>query len=474
MASKKKGKKDTVAKPGKTKLERGRSRETVGDPQTEHSREYYIVHMKDLEFQLEKYKQKCDELEVKQKDFSYQYSSLEEDRKDIVLYLKQTLTQKEDEVFDLSEQLLGLQQAKEAEKVSLEKQLAQLRQDFQEKKDQLTSENMVLVGKLTSLDEFRMQREELMERLSKQEEQLKKQSKEHQLVIQNLEKKNVLEKDRVKKEMHQHMAAIAAELKLVSERNIPGTTMRAIHENMSVTAQLSRLSHKIQVLLEENQLLKEREEQLKWEMTALKPLLNDKTRRSLSNQKVLHQLSLRCDEQSVELKEYVKSQTLYAQLEEDHGALQKDLNSLRQDLASLKEELEQNNTKADKLRKDLQREKDIREQLEAVQQEAVMALCQALKEVPKEKDTVTMILSRRNQLMKNLLVVLDNATLLGKGPVLTEFFKKIAPLHEYKTGLQSCPEVCIQNRKKITNCPERCNRLMLPILIQETVQSAKR
>ncbi|KAG5840943.1 hypothetical protein ANANG_G00194260 [Anguilla anguilla] len=376
MASKMKEKKNI---DGKKKQERGRSRETSEDPQTELNREYYIIQISDLESQVKKYKQKCDELEVKQKDFSYQYSNLEKEKKDIVLYLKQTLTQKKDEVLDLSEQLLGLQKAKEAEKASLEKQLAQLRQDFQEKKDQLTSENMVLVGKLASLDEFRMQKEELMERLAIQEEQLKTQSKEHQLAIHNLEKKNVLDHDRVKREMHQHMEATAAALKLVSERKIPGTTMRAIHENMSVTAQLHRLSHKIQVLLEENQVLKEREEQLKSEMAVLKPLLKEETRRNLSNQKVLHQLSLRCDEQFAELKEHLKSQTQYAQLQDDHSALQKDLSCLRQDLASLKEELEQNNTKADKLRKDLKQEKDIREQLEAVQQEALSAMCQALK-----------------------------------------------------------------------------------------------
>ncbi|KAJ8263116.1 hypothetical protein COCON_G00155730 [Conger conger] len=433
MASKTKEKKGAVEKSGKRKQERGRSRET-GDPQTERSKESYMIQVLDLESQLEKYKKKCDELEVKQKDFSYKYSSLENDKKDIVLYLKQTVIQKEDEVFDLSEQLSVLRKVKESEKASMEKQLAQLRQDFQEKKDQLTSENMVLVGKLASLDEFHMQKEELMERLTMQEEQLKKQSKEHQLAIHSLEKKNVLDNDRVKKEMHQHMAAIAAELKLVSERKIPVTTMRAIHENMSVTTQLSQLSHKIQVLLEENQTLKEKEEQLKSEMAVLKPLLQEKTIRSLSNQKVLHHLSSRCDEQLLELKEHVKRQTLHAQLQEEHSALQKDLSCLRQDFASLKEELEQTNSKANALRKDLEREKDIREYLEAVHQEAANALCQALKEVPKEKDTVAMILSRRNQLMKNLLVLLDNATLRGKGPILTQFLKERAPLHEHKTA----------------------------------------
>ncbi|KAJ8401559.1 hypothetical protein AAFF_G00378760 [Aldrovandia affinis] len=380
-----------------------------------------------------RYKQKYDKLEVQQKDFSYQYSSLEREKQDIVLYLKQTLTQKEDELSDLSEQLLGLQQAKEAEKQSFQKQLAQLRQDAEEKKDQLTSENMGLVGKLSALEEFRMQKEELMERLANQEEQLEKQRKEHQLVIQNLERKNVLDNDRLKKEMQQRMAAVATELRLVSDRKMPDTTMRAIHENLSVTTQLCRLSDKSQELLEENQALRDREEQLKREMAVMRPLLKENTRRSLSNQKVIHQLSVRFNEQCAELKEYEKSHTQYAQLQQDHNALQQELKRHRQELASLKEELEQNNTKVEGLRKDLEQEKDVRGQLEIVQQEAAKALKQALKEVPKEKDTAISILSRRHQLMRNLLVVLYNDPLLGKGPALTELIEETAPLHEYKT-----------------------------------------
>ncbi|KAG9354425.1 hypothetical protein JZ751_001134 [Albula glossodonta] len=335
MPPKGKVNKDLTGKTGKTKSERVNSRErNAGESLAEFSREYYNMQIRDLEYQLEKYKQKYDELEVQQKDFSNKYSTLEREKKDIVLYLKKTLTQREDDLSDLSEQLLRLQQAKEAEKESFEKQLAQLRQDFQENKDQLTSENMVLVGKLASLEEFRVQKDELVERLVAQEVQLEKQRKEHQLVIQNLERKNVLDNDKLKKEMQQHVVTMAAELRLVTERKMPDTTMRAIRENLSVTTQLCKLSEKTQELIEENKVLREREEQLKREMAVLKPLLKDKTKRNLSNHK---------------------------------------------EIASLREELEQNNTKAEKLTKDLEREKDIRGQLEKVQQEVAKAMKQALK-----------------------------------------------------------------------------------------------
>lgn len=83
-------------------------------------------------------------MEVREKDFSSKFSHAEKEKRDIVLFLKRTVAQKEDELTDLSERLISLNQAKEAEKETFELQLSQLRQEFQEVKDKLTSENMVL------------------------------------------------------------------------------------------------------------------------------------------------------------------------------------------------------------------------------------------------------------------------------------------------------------------------------------------
>lgn len=49
-----------------------------------------------------------------------------------------------DDIADLNDRLIGLQQAKDAEKEQYEAELQKLRNEFQETKDQLTSENMIL------------------------------------------------------------------------------------------------------------------------------------------------------------------------------------------------------------------------------------------------------------------------------------------------------------------------------------------
>jgi hypothetical protein len=58
--------------------------------------------------------------------------------------LKKELERKTDEVLDLNDRLVGLQQAKDAEKEAFEKQLSDLRTEFQETKDVLTNQNNTL------------------------------------------------------------------------------------------------------------------------------------------------------------------------------------------------------------------------------------------------------------------------------------------------------------------------------------------
>lgn len=49
-----------------------------------------------------------------------------------------------DEIADLNDRLVGLQQAKDADKEKFEQDIAQWRNEYQDLKDKLTSETMIL------------------------------------------------------------------------------------------------------------------------------------------------------------------------------------------------------------------------------------------------------------------------------------------------------------------------------------------
>lgn len=81
---------------------------------------------------------------MQEKLFRQEFEQLANNKKEIVAFLKRTLNQRVDEITDLNEQLQSLQLAKEIEKDAFEAQLAQVRHEFQETKDQLTTENIIL------------------------------------------------------------------------------------------------------------------------------------------------------------------------------------------------------------------------------------------------------------------------------------------------------------------------------------------
>ena len=63
-------------------------------------------------------------------------------------------------------------------------------------KEQLASENMVLNKKLDALDEFRLQREQLMTKFEEQEKKIEQQKKLYEDKIYKLERAHIIEEDR--------------------------------------------------------------------------------------------------------------------------------------------------------------------------------------------------------------------------------------------------------------------------------------
>ncbi|XP_042580687.1 cilia- and flagella-associated protein 157-like [Cyprinus carpio] len=181
---------------------------------------------------------------------------------------------------------------------------------------------MALAGKLASLEEFSMQREKLMAERRCLEEQLQKQKEEHQAQIYNLEKKAVLDNDRLKKDMLQHVAAVAAEFQQVSDQKMPETTKRAMQEN---------LSDKTKELLKENNDLRAREKQLKIENAITELLLHEITKKNVANQKVAHQLTEKSKQMQSDVEKCAKLKVEQQELLDSHSAICTELDALRLD-----------------------------------------------------------------------------------------------------------------------------------------------
>ncbi|KAM5145508.1 cilia- and flagella-associated protein 157 [Mantella aurantiaca] len=415
---KKKGKDSAAGKKEKKAEERPQV-----EPITEESKEFYQLQIRDLEVRLERYQNKWDEICAKENQFQAQFEQLSSDKKEIVSFLKRALNQRMDEIADLNDQLTGLHQAKDSEKEAYEAQLAQVRSESQENKDRLTSENMLLAGKLASLEEFRVQKEELMAKFAALEEKLRAQEEEHKEMMYSLEKKAVLDKDRLKKEMVQRVNTVAAEFRRVSNNQMAETTKRAIRENVAIGSQLAKMSDKSMELINENDLLKERESELHKKLAVLEENERELVKKSLSNQKVIRMLTEKCQQQQEMLDVAEQKEHELHELHTEHWTLQEEAQILRQRMVHLEEEMQRLMSEKNEMIGQLEDEKKKKQSVETVLSEASLSLKDVLMETPRieEEDTEVTLLVKRNQLLEKLLVLLNSAATLGIGPALDDF-----------------------------------------------------
>ncbi|XP_007471886.1 PREDICTED: uncharacterized protein C9orf117 homolog [Lipotes vexillifer] len=384
-------------------------------PISEEIREFYHIQIRDLEDRLARYQQKWDELAVQEKLFRQELEQLANNKKEIVAFLKRTLNQRVDEVTNLNEQLQSLQLAKEMEKDAFEAQLAQVRRGFQETKDQLTTENIILGGKLAALEEFRLQKEELMEKFMLLEDQLRKQENEHKDYVHALEKAAALDADRLKKEIIQRVHVVATELRTVATSQMWDTTKRAIMENNTMTLQLAKISRQGMQLLQENEQLRGNQDNLCRQLGLLENSQKVMARHSRGHQKIILMLTEKCREQQQDKSEAKQLRLQLSQLEQSLMQLQKDNQALRSQREQLNLQLERQQAEGQRLQQELAEEQKVRASLETALAQATSFLQDIVQMQPDKEDgdfDVVFQLQRK-EMLKHLLVMLSSAMVLS-------------------------------------------------------------
>ncbi|XP_041368419.1 cilia- and flagella-associated protein 157-like [Gigantopelta aegis] len=422
---KKSGKKKGQGKKSGKKSGRGSPSKSSVESLNELSKEFYLVQIRDLENRLVRYQKKCDELTVRNTLFQDKFDQMDSDKRDTISFWKRQVETKSEELADLNDRLIGLQQAKDAEKEEFESQLSALRGEYQEMKDQLTSENMILGGKLASLEEFKVQKEDLMAKFALMEEELKQKDKDHKDSIYSLERKAVIDKDRLKKEMILRVNQVAAEFRKVSNKQMAETTKRTIRENVSINAQLAKMSDKTMELIQENDELRQKEKTQRQHIELLETNEKDLLKKNHSNQKIIKMLTEKCRNQEAMIAEFELRETEYQDLESESEQLRKEMDSIKEEneqSMQLKDSMEEKITRLTQELQDQRREKT---KVEQVLADASMAIKLALRKIkPDEEGEDLSDIERHDQMLEHLLILLNSAAAVGVGPCPSELGKQ--------------------------------------------------
>ncbi|XP_066252051.1 cilia- and flagella-associated protein 157 [Euwallacea similis] len=230
-----------MAKAKKGKGKKKKVKEEDPNALTEVDKTFYELTIADLNRKLARLRSLTQELELKTEELHQDLDKNEEDKSDIITFLKRMLQEKTCEVSELEERITAMQETRQTETEQFEMKIAKMEQEFKQMHEQLTSENKLLEGKLSSLEEFRSQRDELMRKFYNQEKKMESQEKRHQSEMYKIERKFIISKDKLKKDVEARLLQLSTEFHDASELRIAATTHRVIRENITVNNEFDNM-----------------------------------------------------------------------------------------------------------------------------------------------------------------------------------------------------------------------------------------
>ncbi|XP_045523634.1 cilia- and flagella-associated protein 157 [Pieris brassicae] len=346
---------------------------------TEVERTFLELQVTDCNRKIARLRAAVDEYEQRNEELQKAYDKLDEDRADIIAYLKKTLNNKNEENNELKEKVKGLEETRETETAQFKETVNDLERNFTIMKDQLTSENKLLAGKLNTLEEFRAIRDDLMRKFDKQEQDFKDQEMKYKRVIYDAEKKFVIGKDKLKKEMEGRLLQLAQDFQDATELRIAASTHRVIRENIAINNELDNILSTQAKIAEQNEKYKENERAARVAKELAEEERDKAINKNVIQVKVIDQLTVAFQELQKEKGLHEKKSFDFELLQEKIQKLTKDNDNLSLQVRILEQNLHSRMSAENKATAEASKVYKECEKLKKILSEAAVAVQAALK-----------------------------------------------------------------------------------------------
>ncbi|KAG5872369.1 hypothetical protein JTB14_009904 [Gonioctena quinquepunctata] len=396
-----------MAKPRGKKGKKKKVVEVDPNALTEVDKTFYELTITDLNRKLARLRSLTQELEQKNEEVSKEKEKMDEDRADIIVYLKRMLQEKLDEISELEDRIVALHETRQTETETFEEKITNMEVEYKQMHEQLTSENKLLEGKLNSLEEFRTQRDDLMNKFETQENLLETQEKRHKRQLYEIERKFIISKDQLKRDMEARLLQLSTDFHDATELRIAATTHRVIRENITVNNELDVLLANQQRLYNENTSIKKRDTNLRQQCELLETEKNKALGKVRVQLKVIQRLTEDHKFMNQQMDKYKKYEM---EVLNNRGETKTLIDTIRQ-LEFKMKLLEQNlhNVRCDRtsIQTDFLYLKEEKDRLSEILMEAVSCIKEALT-VRTESDQ-SLKASKRENLLNSLLTLLNRA-----------------------------------------------------------------
>lgn len=151
------------------------------------------------------------------------------------------MNQKVNTIQELEDKLTELSKVCREENEKTKKKLNEWENKFKMMHDNLSSEIKLLTGKLNSMEEFRLQRDDLMAKFDTQEQEIKEQAKKHKAILYEMERKVILDKERMRKDVENKLLELSTEFTKTSDLRVAASTQRLVRENIALNNDMDKM-----------------------------------------------------------------------------------------------------------------------------------------------------------------------------------------------------------------------------------------
>ena len=247
-----------MGKKGKKGGEKKNEPKPIEEPEPDEEerelleRELLINHLK---LRIGTTQKRGDELETENKELHEEVETQKSKLEDINEFLTNELKAKDKFITDLEQKVLALEQTIENLKSDSKDELGRLEEVKEQEIQELNQKINEYEDQLKNLKEFQERKNALEEELGELKTLVQKERKLHESKINDLERKAVQDKDKLKKEWQLKMKETRSNMMKLTDDHLKATTKRTIMENQQYYSELAYQSRQTEKLLQKNEML---------------------------------------------------------------------------------------------------------------------------------------------------------------------------------------------------------------------------
>lgn len=309
-------------------------------------RTFFEITINDLNNKLINLRKRNGDLEERNADLETQMVQLDEDRADVIAYLRRTVLTQTSNIKDLEEKLLELAKVRADETERFRNIITDWESKYKAMHDQLSSEIKLLAGKLNYLEEFRLQHDDLMAKFDQQDRNLKEQEQRHKDTLYELEHKQITEKVQLKNQLESRLLQLSNEFARTNQIRTVAHVQRMTRENIALNNEIDRLLHTVERLTSENQLVKVQNREKRYYSKTISEENAHLMEMCQKYLKIINRLTIECERLEDKVNSAGESEKLRKIAEVRETGARKELNESKAKLESLKASLAEQQKKS--------------------------------------------------------------------------------------------------------------------------------